>query len=94
MTNKISSIERDCMACPASWKGSMDDGTNIYIRYRGGVFQIREGEEEYPENVKHKQNFGGMFGGHLNQLEMREKLQELGYEFEDTAPSDFYLKRG
>jgi len=38
--NKVIEIERTCFACPSQWEGKLDDGREIYIRYRNGNFSV------------------------------------------------------
>lgn len=33
-------LKKTCIACPAQWEGTLDDGRMIYIRYRWGHLTV------------------------------------------------------
>jgi Zn finger protein HypA/HybF involved in hydrogenase expression len=86
----VTSLERSCIACPASWKGQTSDENNIYIRFRGGVFRIKIGEKDIPDDTIHEESIGGAFDGYMNAREVREKLRMMDFQVEDEIASSFY----
>lgn len=86
----ITSLDRSCIACPASWNGKTSDGENIYIRFRGGVFTIKIGEKDIPDTTVHEESIGDVFDGYMNAREVREKLRMLNLQVEDEIAPSFY----
>lgn len=94
----VTSIERTCIACPASWFGHTEDGGSWYVRFRGGVFSLRYSDNR-PENkdylpreyeVYDDKKYDD-FDGHMNTYELKKKLEDLGVEFaSDVLPNTFY----
>ena len=37
---KLKNIIQTCHSCPSQWEGEIEDGRNIYIRYRWGYLSI------------------------------------------------------
>ena len=38
---KIVEIQQTCSACPSQWSGYLDNGFEVYVRYRWGGLSIR-----------------------------------------------------
>lgn len=94
----ITSIERECIACPATWFGHTENGGSWYVRFRGGVFSLRySGNRPEDKNylsgeyeVYSDENYDD-FAGHMNAYELKQKLEDLGVEFAlDVLPNTFY----
>lgn len=39
-TLQLASLEMTCSACPSQWEGKLDDGREVYIRYRCGRLRV------------------------------------------------------
>jgi hypothetical protein len=40
---RVTSIRQTCDACPSQWEGTLEDGREIYVRYRWGILHIGVG---------------------------------------------------
>lgn len=96
----IRSIERTCIACPASWFGETTDGGSWYVRFRGGVFSLRysnmspdELDKNYVsgKNEIYRDEGYDRYDGHMDVYQLKDKLTHLGVGFEEeVVPSEFY----
>lgn len=92
----IESLNRDCIASPASWTGRTSDGGSIYIRFRWGTLSLRYSteltDEDYvpKENEIYNEQMGDDLDGYLSPGDIRLKLEDIGVTVEDTLPETFY----
>lgn len=42
---KVVALRKTCLACPAQWEGTLEDGRTIYARYRGGALSVGVGDD-------------------------------------------------
>lgn len=103
---EISDINRECIACPASWSGTTTDGGNVYVRFRGGRLSLRyRDQDEEPinkendslestyvsrENEVFEDSNFESFDGHMDVFELREYLRSKGVKFLDCLKEEFY----
>lgn len=63
----VSKLTRTCYACPSQWEGRLENGQEIYIRYRHGWFTINvDNHETYSKAINQ------MADGFLTDTEMLE----------------------
>lgn len=99
----IKDIERDCIACPASWSGDTLEDGNIYVRFRGGVLSLRyRGPNEDPINEDMSRKYVSRereiyfddsfesLDGHMNVFELKNYLENNGVRFENCLDTTFY----
>lgn len=84
----ITSLERDCIACPTAWIGKTEEGEELYIRYRWGDLSIRYRDDSPSES--YKISLGGAFDGHISVYELMRILSEDVFEFDVNYPTEFY----
>jgi len=62
---------------PSSWVGKLDDGTDIYFRYRWGELTIRLNDEVRGEKIFEEQLHDDESRSHLDRMELKEFTSEL-----------------
>lgn len=77
---KITSLTQTCEACPSQWEGELEDGREIYIRYRWGTLTVNvskgtlsavEGPQVYYNEI------GDEYDGIINQGTMLNHIKEM-----------------
>lgn len=43
--HKVVQLIRTCFACPSQWEGKLENGDNLYVRYRWGRLRIEINDE-------------------------------------------------
>lgn len=92
----ISDLNRESIACPATWSGEKLDGGRVYIRFRGGLLSLRyTKKEEIPlhESDNHgdtyvsieqkifRDNSFDPLDGHMDVSHLTSHLRQEGFEF-------------
>jgi len=83
MKIKIEDLKKTCDACPSQWEGYLEDGRQVYIRYRWSRLSVRisheptdeefaavRGEEIYADTLDE-----GGWAGYLEDNELRKILK-------------------
>ena len=72
---KVISINQTCSACPSQWDAVLEDGREVYIRYRWGWLSIRcpgvDGEELLGKSC------GDDLAGSMEYSELKEHAKEV-----------------
>lgn len=58
-------VTMTCVACPAQWEGTLEDGRCVYVRYRGGWLSVGIGATSY-EAIDDDDTFGTQIGDHYD----------------------------
>lgn len=101
----ISDLDRESIACPATWSGETLDGGRVYIRFRGGLLSLRHRKkEEGPLHESDKQddtyvsrereifrdNSFDPLDGHMDVFQLTRHLRQEGFKFTDFLDNSFY----
>lgn len=87
--NRIISLKQTCDIFPSQWEGVLENGQQIYCRYRTGEFSVLIEPTKDVENyeVDHCSERDTIEEDRMSFAELKEILQELGITFK---PNFFY----
>lgn len=73
---KVKTMTMTCCACPSQWEGQMDDGSELYVRYRWGRLTIDVGGDRVLSLVHGDELDGVMYEETLTGI-----MREHGFTF-------------
>lgn len=77
---KVVEMTQTVMACPSAWEGKMEDGSELYVKYRYGNLRIViDGDTVYE-----KQLSDGM-DGWLGQRQLIKIMNEQGFTVNEDS---------
>lgn len=84
---RLAKLERTCIACPSQWDGILEDGREVYIRYRYGQLRVNIGNPTLIEPVFNNELLvDKQLGDDLDGvMETGEMLEETGFEYEGNV---------
>ena len=80
---EVMELSRTCLACPSQWRGKLDDGRDLYIRYRNGYLTCGAGRtfddavwptDENTGEILYSRVVGDYLDGYMTEDEMFEHL--------------------
>ena len=87
MKPKVLEYKETCGACPSQWKGKLEDGKFIYIRYRWSTLEVGIGKD-MAEAVRSREVFertpGDGLLGVMEDVTMRERLTAHGFDMTEA----------
>jgi hypothetical protein len=75
---KVKSLTKTCHACPSQWEGKLDDGRDLYIRFRWGWLTLSVAGKKVI-GLPHGDKFAGIID-----LETVDKLTGDLFDFSEV----------
>ena len=83
----VMELIQECSACPSSWSGKLDDGRDIFIRYRWGTLRVTENGDK--SITLFEVDHGNPLDGFMDFDELKEALDGyFVFECEEMPKSD------
>lgn len=79
----LKTVTQTCMGCPSQWSGKLDDGTELYVRYRWGWLTASV-EGPAGEQILSRQ-IGDQFDGVISWDEVVPHIEQCGIDCSETA---------
>lgn len=73
---KVTDLRSTGTFAPASWEGVLEDGTDIYFRYRWGELTVRLNDEVNGEVIFQEQLHEDDSRSHLTETELKDLTPE------------------
>lgn len=84
-------LRKTCGACPSQWEGTLEDGREVYIRYRWGGLEVVVGKTvdqaidalftvgplREGQEILLQEQIGGEYDGVLSESELFERIGHL-----------------
>ena len=77
---QILTLIQTCSESPSQWEGKLEDGRQIYIRYRWGELTIDLIQDSKETNLLTEQ-LGSEYDGSLPEKKLRKILSKHGFKF-------------